>query len=278
MIDSFIQGECQANPGFMSVSCAPVCQTCEYLARETRCPVDPNVVDALYPGDLNVMFERITSAQEYVKYEPKVWSRPYLLPGDTNETASYLLGPWVLTFEKFITPDEANRLIALGKNRGYERSGLVRGVADDGSIDSYLGDEIRTSSNTWCTDECMEDPTVQDVTNRIVNLTGIKDPNYEFLQLLQYEEGQFYKAHSDFIEHHVERQEGVRLLTLFMYLNDVAEGGGTNFPALNLTVIPKQGRAALWPSVLNEDPNQFDERTNHESIPVVKGIKYGTLS
>jgi prolyl 4-hydroxylase len=166
-------------------------------------------------------------------------------------------------------------LIDLGKTRGYERSGLVGGVADDGSLASYVGDEIRTSSNTWCTDECIADTVVQDVTSRISNLTGISDPNYEFLQLLQYEPGQFYKAHTDFIDHHLQRQEGVRLLTLFMYLNDVEEGGGTNFPALNLTVTPKQGRAALWPSVMNEDPNQVDERTNHESIPVSQGVKYG---
>ena len=51
--------------------------------------------------------------------------------------------------------------------------------------------------------------------------------------------------------------------------------GGTNFPALNLTVTPKRGRAALWPSVLNEYPNKKDSRTNHQALPVVEGVKYG---
>ena len=60
-----------------------------------------------------------------------------------------------------------------------------------------------------------------------------------------------------------------------MYLNDVEEGGGTNFPTLNITIQPKRGRAVLWPSVLNEEPNRKDPRTNHQALPVTKGIKFG---
>ena len=50
---------------------------------------------------------------------------------------------------------------------------------------------------------------------------------------------------------------------------------GTNFPHLDLTVTPKQGRAALWPSVLDHDPNQKDSRTNHQALPVIQGRKFG---
>lgn len=60
-----------------------------------------------------------------------------------------------------------------------------------------------------------------------------------------------------------------------MYLNDVEEGGGTNFPKLNLTVTPKTGRAVLWPSVMDRDPNVRDVRTDHQAMPVIRGIKYG---
>jgi prolyl 4-hydroxylase len=72
------------------------------------------------------------------------------------------------------------------------------------------------------------------------------------------------------------RQPGVRILTLYLYLNDVEEGGGTNFDELDITVMPKRGRALLWPSVLDSDPDQKDERTTHQALPVGKGsIKYG---
>lgn len=62
---------------------------------------------------------------------------------------------------------------------------------------------------------------------------------------------------------------------VFLYLNDVEAGGGTDFPGLGITVQPKRGRVLIWPSVLNEDPNAKDPRTDHQALPVEKGIKYG---
>ena len=64
-------------------------------------------------------------------------------------------------------------------------------------------------------------------------------------------------------------------MTVFLYLNDVEEGGGTDFPDLGITVQPKRGRALLWPSVKNEDPDEKDPRTMHQALPVKKGVKYG---
>jgi prolyl 4-hydroxylase len=69
--------------------------------------------------------------------------------------------------------------------------------------------------------------------------------------------------------------QGVRILTLFLYLNDVEEGGETRFSDLDINVRPRRGRAILWPSVLNEDPNVKDFRTEHEALAVLKGVKYG---
>lgn len=52
-------------------------------------------------------------------------------------------------------------------------------------------------------------------------------------------------------------------------------GGGTRFPLLDITVQPKKGNAVLWPSVVDEDIEKKDFRTDHEALPVVKGIKFG---
>ena len=41
-----------------------------------------------------------------------------------------------------------------------------------------------------------------------------------------------------------------------------------------IIVLPKKGRAVMWPSVLDEDPTRCDERTQHEALPVVQGVKY----
>ena len=64
------------------------------------------------------------------------------------------------------------------------------------------------------------------------------------------------------------------MLTAFLYLNDVEEGGGTNFPRLDITVLPKKGRLLLWPSVTDADPLKVDRRTFHQALPVEKGVKY----
>jgi prolyl 4-hydroxylase len=74
----------------------------------------------------------------------------------------------------------------------------------------------------------------------------------------------------------IEQPPGPRILTAFMYLNDVEGGGGTHFGSLNLTVQPKQGKMVLWPSVLDDDPLDWDPRTMHEALPVTNGTKYGS--
>lgn len=65
------------------------------------------------------------------------------------------------------------------------------------------------------------------------------------------------------------------MFTVYMYVSDDYEGGQTHFPRVNVTVAPKKGRAAVWTSVLNSDPYQRDDRTDHESLPVSKGTKRG---
>ena len=94
----------------------------------------------------------------------------------------------------------------------------------------------------------------------------------------RYEVGEKYDRHNDYIAHHVQRNPGPRMLTVYFYLNDVPAGGGTRFPDLNLTVTPKQGRVVMWPSVLDGNVTVQDLRTDHEALPVEQGVKYGMNS
>jgi prolyl 4-hydroxylase len=258
------QGECEDNPIYMKPHCAPICFSCEELHPEAKCPVDANVKNAWSPGDLNRMFDRITTEPVFEQYSPKVLSRPSFIGNDTSETADYQLGPWVLLLEDFVSAVEAERIIDNGAEIGYKRSREV----------GKKPNERRTSTNAWCLRSCEEDPLVVGVGNRIETLTQIPHNNSEALQLLRYEEGQFYKIHNDYIAHERARFQGVRILTVFLYLSDVEEGGGTNFPKLDLTVEPKRGRALIWPSVLDENPHEIDQRTDHQALPVIKGLKY----
>lgn len=271
-------GECDANPGYMHVNCAPVCFTCEKLHVETRCPLDPDAVDAFAkPGDLNAMFERISTDPYYQQFEPIVLSRPSYAPGDHQFTQNLTYKTnsiWMIQFDNAVSEIEADRLIELGGIAGYERSSDVGEMKADGTYSAHVN-KGRTSTNAWCTDSCYTDPIARDVMDRISNITGIPELNSENLQLLRYEENQFYNTHNDFIEYQVDRPCGVRLLTFYIYLNDVEEGGGTNFPRLGMTVTPKKGRAVLWPSVYDHSPNVKDSRSDHQALPVIKGVKYG---
>jgi hypothetical protein len=44
----------------MTVNCAPVCESCEQLHAETRCPMDADAVDTCNPAP-DKMFEDITT-------------------------------------------------------------------------------------------------------------------------------------------------------------------------------------------------------------------------
>lgn len=255
-------GECEKNPDFMKMQCAPSCQTCELLDFEFRCPYDKTSSSIWQPGDLDRMFQKLTSEPYFVeKYEPTIFSKP---PE----------GPWIVTLENVASPDECEAMIEAGRARGYERSKDVGPRKFDGTFDA-LESEDRTSSNTWCVDECYQDQRHQHVLKIVENITGIPEQNSEYWQLLHYQEGQFYRRHHDYIPFHNFRSQGVRILTVFVYLNDVTEGGGTRFTDLDITVEPRQGRALLWPSVLNDSPSAIDKRTHHEALPVIKGEKYG---
>mmetsp|Transcript_26831 Transcript_26831/g.44727 ORF Transcript_26831/g.44727 Transcript_26831/m.44727 type:complete len:316 (-) Transcript_26831:250-1197(-) len=261
-------GHCESTRDYMVTQCAPACQTCELLDFEQRCPYDPDEESALKAGDLNKLFEKLITLEQYA---PNILSMP-------NSTSPDIFdGPWVVTLDEFLTEEECDRLIELGgtTGEGYLESADVGEKKWDGSYKRKVNTG-RTSTNAWCQDECMTDPVTQAVTERMEFITNIPSPNFEFLQLLQYEIGQFYQQHHDFIAYHLLRKQGVRTLTIFLYLNDVELGGGTNFPLLNnMTVMPKKGKALIWPSVKNEDPHAKDPRTDHQALPVEKGVKYG---
>lgn len=101
---------------------------------------------------------------------------------------------------------------------------------------------------------------------------SIPSNNYESFQLLNYGPNQFYRSHHD-SSMRDDTPPGPRILTFFLYLSDVEEGGETHFNKLGLSVKPKKGRALVWPSVIDKDPTFWDSRMYHEAKDVIKGEK-----
>lgn len=109
-------------------------------------------------------------------------------------------------------------------------------------------------------------------------LTGIKKEYAESIQGQRYDPGEYYKAHYDWFDPECESYEecceggGQRTWTAMIYLNEVEEGGETDFSYLELTVKPIAGLALIWNN-LNPD-NTTNEFTLHEALPVLSGSKY----
>jgi hypothetical protein len=251
------RGECSINPGWMVVNCPVGCNGCHLREASVRChmsTLNMSSAPALVAGDLNNIFQRLSS--DSLGYgEVKILSTR----------------PWIATIDNFLTPTETSALI--NSVSGWQRSGNKDITNSQGKF-MNLESHYRTSDSAWCKDSCDSNPDVKNIVKKIQSLTNIPSNNYEAFQVLKYETGQLYKIHHDSSFSQSKLVCGTRVLTVFLYLSDVEEGGETKFPLLGIEVKPKQGRALIWPGVLNEHPAMIDSRTIHEALPVVKGVKY----
>jgi hypothetical protein len=198
------------------------------------------------PGGLDAIFERAVSA-EFDEYSPTVLSTK----------------PWVVTFDRFLKDEEGEAFLR------HCNESFARSLAGD-----QLS-EVRTSWQCWCSaPSCLNDPAVRAVTARVSHLLNIPEPHAEYAQIVRYEPGQFYKRHHD-QNSATWTPQGVRLLTFFMYINHVEEGGATRFNDLGIDVQPRKGSAVLWPSVLDRDLAREEPKAHHEALPPVSGTKLG---
>ena len=181
-------GECKKNPAYLKVNCAPVCQSCDRLDFKVCCPLDPNAMDALGPGDLDRMFERIiTDPSLSSQFNITIHARHYLEgAGGIHEQPlgdGQIEGPYVFTFENFLTNEEADCMIDLGFKQGCKRSADVGGYKFDGTVEGVISSG-RTSTNAWRSDDCDADPVTRALWKRIEQVTGIPENNSEHFQIL----------------------------------------------------------------------------------------------
>ena len=205
-------------------------------------------------GFINLLFKRI---------ENNTICKPQVLSRD----------PWLMVFDDFLSKEEVASILEIDSLIGgnnFIDSTVLNSENNQSEKSNY-----RTSSTFWCLGSCKDQPIIVKMRERVANLTGFSCDNQEAPQMLRYFPGQEYKVHSDYIDNQRFSSCGPRVLTLFVYLNDVEDGGETNFPHLNLLVKPKAGTAVLWPSVKNDFVMDRDLRTEHAAKPVIQGVKYG---
>lgn len=88
---------------------------------------------------------------------------------------------------------------------------------------------------------------------------GYWDLKEEGWVILKYEEGDFFKVHTD------SSRKYPRQVSSVYYLNDNYEGGELYFPFLDIAIKPSASELVVFPST-----NLF----SHEAKPILKGVKY----
>jgi len=119
---------------------------------------------------------------------------------------------------------------------------------------------------------------VQLIRARIALTAKVSVSHLEPPEILHYEPGQQYRLHVDFfhssVPHFAEivREQGQRVLTLLLYLNDDYDGGATDFPRLGMKFRGNPGEALLFENV--DASGEGDMRTAHSGMPVTTGNKW----
>ncbi|HEY4030469.1 MAG TPA: 2OG-Fe(II) oxygenase [Caulobacteraceae bacterium] len=116
------------------------------------------------------------------------------------------------------------------------------------------------------------------VAHRACALAGMPAANAEALQVLNYQVGEYFAPHADFLSPEFEghaatlRNNGQRVFTVLIYLNDDLEGGETEFLRLGLRHRGKKGDALMFRNV--DALGQPDPRTQHAGLPPTQGEKW----
>ncbi len=178
--------------------------------------------------------------------------------------------PLIYTVDNYLTKDECDYFIKLSKNK--LRRALVS-LQKAGNISNG-----RTGSNCWISHDLSEKTKM--VGEKIANLVNHPLENAEKFQIIHYNKTQEYRMHYDSWKHDYSEKSlrcirfgGSRLLTVLCYLNNVEEGGGTNFSKLDITVKAKQGRILVFENTFKNNHNRHP-LSQHAGMPVLNGEKY----
>lgn len=123
----------------------------------------------------------------------------------------------------------------------------------------------------------MYDVVMAYVSNTMAGLAGVPPRHSEPLAVLRYTPGQEYKPHMDYLVvsgtgEPMQSRGGQRVVTAFVYLSDVEQGGETDFPELKATIKPASGRAVKFYNLDAQGaPNPL---TLHAGCPVLQGEKW----
>jgi len=167
----------------------------------------------------------------------------------------------------FLTHEECQSLIEEYKDK--LRDSTLLSYSGYGAIPKGMRGSwsARTDSNNLL---------VSKICDRISSILEIDKDRFEDLEVIRYKMGDEFKLHSDFFKSFEALQaceeNGNRIATIIIYLNDNFEGGATDFPLLNVWVEPEEGKFLFF-DYSNPDL-KIKSSTAHHGRLVTKGEKW----
>ena len=173
-------------------------------------------------------------------------------------------GYTVVEIDDILSPAECDRLIKYSESQKMVKSEVV----DKGGGSSHrLDTNTRNSKTLWIKDK--EHELAMKMANTANKWTNHPISHQEDLQVVRYEEGGKFEDHYD--TQYGSTTES-RCATLLVYLNDNYDGGGTTFPEIGLTILPKKGKGILFWTL--DDKNKIIPLAKHRGEKVFRGNKW----
>ena len=213
---------------------------------------------------VKLLYKKYKLVRDQLLEEAEIEVNKNILPIDENfriETNKVE----IYSIDNFLNHEESDELISLIKTRLRPSTIASSEGTDDQSY--------RTSKT--CDLGNLDNALLEDIDRRICSFLDIDHKFSEVIQGQFYEIGEEFKAHTDFFEKDQMQEyggaRGQRTYTFMIYLNDVEEGGETEFLHLKHTFKPKKGTAVAWNNLTEND--SVNPNTMHQAHPVLKGNK-----
>jgi len=169
--------------------------------------------------------------------------------------------PRMVRFQSLMSPEETSHIIEVARPALHVSRVVGSGVS-----------EGRTSTSCRVP---RTDKVIAKVLKRLSLLTSFSTDHFETVQVVHYDVTQEYRPHFDWFQFDSDPQKyadhlsrgGQRLITVFCYLNDVKDGGATDFPDLNRSFYPKNGDALLWYN--RTEDGTMDNRVLHAGLLII---------
>ena len=169
--------------------------------------------------------------------------------------------------DNFLNEYECDELLLNLLNESFFKSTITTDITE-------IDKNFRTSTTCYLNNF---NTVYNNLDNKICEFIGIEKERSEHVQGQKYKVGQEFKLHTDYFSETPDNNKflsngGQRTWTFMIYLNNVEEGGSTNFPLIDIDILPKKGSALIW---YNLDSNQnCNEYSKHSGTPIIKGEKY----